>query len=256
MPHAPRYPHAMPNARPAHHALRRCLPAWALAAFAAGMAQAAPPLRLLVFPSPGLFDVQDDGHVGGPGGVLLAKIGRASELPYEAESLPIARAWNEIRAQPLSCVLGMTRTPDREARFQWVAPVSRADFIVYGRADAPALPPDLTVLRGHAVVVLRETVTATQLHEHGVAAQEVSSTLSALRMLQAGRVDYWYSHQLLAEPAARAAGGPPIKPLFSTARIDGYLACNLEVPAPVIDKLRQTLQRLRRNGDLAEFGLR
>lgn len=245
----------MPRARPAHPALRR-LPLWALAAFAASLAQAAPPLRLLVFPAPGLFDVQDDGRIGGPGGALLTQIGRTSELPYEARSLPIARAWHEIREQPLTCVLGMTRTPDREVHFQWVAPVSRGDFVVYGRADAPALAPDLALLRGRAVVVVRETVTAAQLHEHGVAAQEVSSTLSALRMLQAGRVDYWYSHQLLAEPAARAAGGPPIKPLFSTARIDGYLACNLEVPASMVDKLRQALHRLRRNGDLAEFGLR
>lgn len=219
-------------------------------------AQAAPPLRVLVYPVPGLFDVQDDGRIGGSGGTLLTKIGRASEVPFEAESLPIARAWSTLLAQPQVCVLGMARTPEREARFQWAGVVSRADLVVYARADATSLPHDLGELRGRQVVALRETATAAELREHGVTVQEVSSALNALRMLQAGRVDYWYSHQIVAESTANAAGGPAIKPLFTTARIDGYLACNLEVPAAVIDKLRQALLRLRRNGDLAEFGVR
>lgn len=217
---------------------------------------AAAPLRLLVYPIPGLFDELEDGQIGGPGGELVAKIGRGSEVPFEAASLPIARAWQLIQAQPMSCVVGMTRAPDREARFQWVAPVSRADFIVYGRADSPPISPDLSALRGRAVVVLRETTPARQLRELGIAAQEASSTLSALRMLQVGRVDYWYAHQLVAESAANAAGGTPIKALFSTERLDGYLACNPQVPAATIDKLRTVMQRLRRNGELASFGLR
>lgn len=241
----------MPVSSFARPALLLCLTA-ATAAAAAPL----PTLKLLVFPAPGLFDVQDDGRIGGPGGALLVKIGRASAVTFETESLPIPRAWHTIQATPQSCVVGMSRTPDREGRFQWVAPISRADFIVYGRPDSPALAPELSALRGRAVVVLRETVPANQLRDLGVPAQEVSSPAIALRMLQAGRVDYWYVHQLLAEPAASAAGGPALKPLFTTARHDGYLACNLEVPAATVEQLRQALQRLRRNGDLAEFGLR
>lgn len=225
-------------------------------ALAVGTAAAAPVLRLLVYPAPGLFDIQEGGRIGGPGGALLEKIRRATDLPIETASLPIARAWHTSLVEPNSCVVGMSRTPEREARFQWVAPISRADFVVYGRADSPPLAHELPALRGKGVVVLRETATAAQLRDLGVNAQEVTSALSALRMLQAGRVDYWYSHQLVAEPAASAAGGAPIQPLFSTARVDGYLACHPETPPASIERLRQTLQKLRRQGDLAEFGLR
>lgn len=219
-------------------------------------AVAAPPLRILVYPVPGLFDVADDGSVSGQGGVLLAKLARASELTFETVSLPIARAWSTLLAEPNSCVLGLSRSAEREARFQWVSPVSRADFVVYGRPDSPPVAPELRALRGKAVVVIRETVPAAQLRELDVQAQEVTNTVSALRMLQAGRVDYWYAHQIVAETAAGSAGGTPIKALFSTVRIDGYLACNLEVPAATVERLRQTMQKLRRNGDLADFGLR
>lgn len=242
---------------PAH----RCPPCLAIATSAlavllAGPAGAAPALRMLVYPVPGLFDVRDDGGIGGPGGDLLNKIGPASGVAFEAASLPIARAWSALQGEPQSCVLGMSRTPEREDRFQWVGVISRAEHVVYARADSPAVPQHLAALRGRPVVVVRETATAAQLREQGVAAQEVGNTLSALRMLQAGRVDYWFAHQLVAEPAASAAGGTPIKPLFSAGRIDGYLACNLAVPAATVNQLRQGLQRLRRNGDLAAFGLR
>jgi len=227
-----------------------------LAVHLAGHAQAAPPLRMHVYPVPGLFDVLEDGRITGPGGALLTKIGLASDVKFEAVSLPIARGVSTVLVEPQSCMLGMTRTPEREARFQWVGIVSRADYVVYGRADSPTLRPELTALRGKAVVVVRKTAAADQLDDEGVAAQEVSSTLSALRMLQVRRVDYWYSHQLVAESAASAAGGGAIKPMFSTARTDGYVACHLDVPAATIDKLRRGLQRLRRSGDLAAFGLR
>lgn len=238
-----------------HAAFARALLAGGYLALAMTVPAVAAPLRLLVYPVPGLFDELEDGQIGGPGGTLVAKIGRVADLPYEAAALPIARAWQAIQAQPMTCVVGMTRTPEREPRFQWVAPISRGDFIVYGRADSAPVAAELTALRGKAVVVLRETAPARELRELGIAAQETNSTISALRMLQAGRVDYWYAHQLVAEAVAGAAGGPPIKPLFSTVRLDGYLACNLEVPAATIDKLRTGLQRLRRNGDLAAFGL-
>lgn len=227
---------------------------WSATTF--GLASADPVLRMLVFPVPGLFDVADDGRVGGPGAALLAKIGRASDLRLEVVNLPIARALHSLQAESNSCVLGMTRTPEREARYQWVSIITRADFTVYARADSALAVTELGALRGKPVVVLRETVMAAQLREQGVVAQEVTSTLSALRMLQAGRVDYWYSHQLVADSAASAAGGVPIKPVLSTARVDGYLACNLEVPALTVDRLRQAVQKLRNSGDLAEFGLR
>lgn len=218
-------------------------------------AAAGPALRLHVYPAPGLFDDDPDGRIGGPGGTLLQRIGQASQLRVETEMLPVARAIAATLARPDSCIVGMVRTPEREPLLQWVGVVSRAALAVYGRDDGTPPLPSLAALRGQRVVVIRETANAAQLREQGIAAQEVSSTVNALRLLQAGRVDYWYSHTYVAEPAASAAGGAPLRQLFSTPRIDGYLACNLAAPAASIEQLRTGLKRLRQQGDLAGFGL-
>ncbi len=228
----------------------------ARAAPAASASGPAPRVLVYVFPAPGLFDAQPDGRLGGAGAALLQRIQRASQVPFDTEMLPVARVQAAVVARADSCVVGMVRTPEREPLLQWVSVVSRAALTVYGRDDGTAALPSLSALRGKRVVVIRETANAAQLREQGIPANEVSGTLNALRMLQAGRVDYWYSHTYVAEPAASTTGGTPLKQLFSTTPVDGYLACNLAVPAATVDKLRAGLKRLRQAGELADFGLR
>lgn len=230
-----------------------------LALWAGPGVTATPALKLLAFPVPGLYDLAKDGSVAGPGGLLMNRLITASGLRASTEVMPVPRAFSTLMSPPPSCIVGMVRTPERETTLQWVGLVSRAELAVYARSGERPLPdasPPLTSLRGRRVVVVRDTAMAAQLRELGVQAQEVSSNVSALRMLQVSRVDYWYTHQLLAEPAARATGGTPIQALLSIARIDGYLACNPAVRAADIDALRKALQQLRREGALAEFGLR
>ncbi len=240
--------------------LQRLALALAVAMPGAGaVAQPAAPVRLLVFPVPGLYEVAADGSIQGAGGVLLRRLAQVSKQPFTNEVLPVPRALQTLFDPTPACIVGVVRTPDREASLQWVGVVSRAELAVYGRQDMPPpaeAAPTLASLRGKRVVVVRDTAMAAQLREQAVRAQEVSSNLGALRMLQAGRVDYWFTHQLLAEPAASAAGGAPIRPLFSIARIDGYLACNAAVTPAAVEALREALQQLRRGGALAAFGLR
>ena len=216
----------------------------------------APRVLVYVFPAPGLFDAEPDGHIGGAGGALLQRIQRASQVPFDTEMLPVARVQAAAVARADSCVVGIVRTPEREPLLQWVGVVSRAALTVYGRDDGTPPLPSLSALRGQRVAVIRETANAAQLREQGIPAHEVSGTLNALRMLQAGRVDYWYSHTYVAESAASTAGGTPLKQVFSTPPVDGYLACNLAVPTATIEKLRTGLKRLRQAGELADFGLR
>lgn len=216
----------------------------------------AQPLQLLVFPNPGLFDVAADGTVSGPGAELLAKLGRASGLQLGILAMPIPRALATAGSTPGSCAVGLSRTPEREAAFQWAGPLASGALVVYARADeAQALqgPQDL---RGHSVVVQRESAPAAWLREQGIAAQEANNSVTALRMLQARRVDFWFANELAAEPVIRAEGGAPVKSLLTLRRVEAYIACHAATPPQAVDKLHQAIQKLRRQGELAEFGLR
>lgn len=213
-------------------------------------------LQLLVFPNPGLFDVAADGTVSGPGAELLAKLGRASGLQLGILAMPIPRALATAGSTPGSCAVGLTRTPEREAAFHWAGPLASGALVVYARANETQALQGPLDLRGHGVVVQRESAAATWLREQGIPAQETNNSVSALRMLQARRVDFWVAHELAAEPVIRAEGGAPVENHLTLRRVDAYVACHLATPLEPVDKLRQAIQKLRRQGELAEFGLR
>lgn len=225
-------------------------------ALSCGVAWAQPPLQMLVFPNPGLFDVAADGTIGGPGAALLAKLGRASGVPLGLQALPIPRALAVGSSTPGSCVVGLSRTPEREAAFQWAGPLASGALVIYVRADETLAVQGPQDLRGHGVVVQRESAPAAWLREQGVAAQEVNNSVTALRMLQARRVDFWLANELAAEPVIRAEGGAPVKGLLTVRRVDAYIACHIATPPEPVEKLHQAIQKLRRQGELAEFGLR
>jgi polar amino acid transport system substrate-binding protein len=213
-------------------------------------------LNLVVFPNPGLFDVEAGQPIGGPGGALLVRLGRVSGLTLNLESMPIPRALAAGAAAPGGCLVGLTRTPEREAHFQWIGPLASGALTVYARGDETRPLRDGSDLRGHSVVVQRESAAANWLRQQGIAPQEANHALSALRMLQAGRVDFWLANNLMADPVIQAEGGAPVRPHLVVARIDVYIACHPGTAPDAMARLQQAIQRLRRQGDLAEFGLR
>lgn len=231
----------------------RCL--CLLLALLGGVARAQP-LQLVVFPNPGLFDVAADGTVGGPGAELLAKLGHGSGLQLAVQAMPIPRALALGSSTPGHCLVGLSRTPEREAGFQWAGPLASGALAVYARADNAAALHNPQEMRGHGVVVQRESVAAGWLREHAIPAQEINNTVTALRMLQARRVDYWFVNELVAEPVIRVEGGLPVKQVLTMRRMEAYVACHVGTPPEHVDKLRQAIQKLRRQGELAEFGLR
>ena len=226
-----------------------------LAALFCGTAQAQQ-LQLLVFPNPGLFDVAADGTVSGPGAELMAKLGRVSGLPLGVQALPIPRALATGSSTPGACVVGLSRTPEREAAFQWAGPLASGALVVYARADETSVLQGPQDLRGRGVVVQRESAPASWLREQGIPAQEVNNSVTALRMLQARRVDFWFVNEIAAERVIRAEGGPPVKHQLTLGRVDAYIACHIASPREAVEKLHQAIQKLRRQGELAEFGLR
>lgn len=216
----------------------------------------AQPLQLLVFPNPGLFEVAADGTVSGPGAELLLKLGRVSGVALGIQALPIPRALATANSTPGSCAVGLSRTPEREASFQWAGPLASGALVIYARADESLALRSPLDLRGHGVVVQRESAAAAWLREQGIAAQEVNNSVTALRMLQARRVDFWFVNEISAERVIRAEGGTPVKHQLTLGRVDAYVACHPATPPEPVEKLHQAIQKLRRQGELAEFGLR
>lgn len=213
-------------------------------------------LEILTYPNAGVFEAAGGKGPGGPGGAMLNRLQAVSGVRLNQQLLPIGRALATAEQTPGHCAVALSRTPEREASFVWVGPWARGAVTLYGRADETRRVNGPQDLRGSRIVVLRDSSPAGWLREQGLKADEVKDNGTALRMLQARRVDYWLANDLAAYFVIRADVGTPPRSLFSTGRIDLYIACHPATDPAALGALDAAIAQLRRSGELAEFGMR
>ncbi|KQW44585.1 MULTISPECIES: ABC transporter substrate-binding protein [unclassified Roseateles] len=213
-------------------------------------------LDILVYTNAGVFEALPGERPGGPGGVMLERLQTLSGVTLRQQVLPVSRAMLMAEQKPGSCAVALPRTPEREPRHLWAGPWARGAIAIYGRADETGQVDGPQALRGHPVVVLRDSAPAAWLKEQGLVAEEVKDNSTALRMLQARRVDFWLANDIAAHFVIRAAGGVAPRVLHSFGRIDLYFACHPGSDPAALGALDLAITQLRRNGELVEFGLR
>ena len=213
-------------------------------------------LDLLVYPNPGVFNVSAHDEVSGPGAAVLQRLAQVTGLPLRQRPMPAARALQMILQQPGQCAAGVPRTADREHQLRWAGLMASGALTLYGRSDETREVGTPDDLRGAVVVAQRESVAVTWLRERGLNVYEVNDTLTGLRMLRAGRVDYWLVNDLPARYVIQHHDGPAPKPLHEFGRIELYLACHRSLDEATAERLRRGFEELRRKGELVEFGLR
>jgi polar amino acid transport system substrate-binding protein len=211
---------------------------------------------MLVFASPGLFEVSPQGQLSGPGAHLVKRIGEASGVEMRMQVMPVARLMQTLTQQPGHCTVGIPRLPEREPLFAWAGLVASSSLMLYGRLDETRIVTSVDDLRDTVIAAQRESLPAAWLRGHELKMQEVRDAPTGLRMLQARRVDYWLVNELLARAAFRGLGSEPARPMQSFGRIDAELACHRDTAPAVLEKLRSAVERLRRDGELVPFGVR
>jgi len=126
---------------------------------------------------------------------LLRMVAQQANLKLDVQVMPWVRAMQSAEATPGSILFSLTRTPEREALFKWVGPISPRRIVVYKLASRSDLSlPELRQLQGAKIGVVRESATARQLLAEGFKpGEELEFGLddaTNVRKLLAGRMEY------------------------------------------------------------------
>jgi len=176
---------------------RRRLLAASVAAAGAGWAGAANPgpIRLYGVELPPLIMATPYGVTGIVAEITLRAFHRA-DLNAELEVVPWARGFNALKSGLCDGLIPTIRSAEREALFDFPKePVYRSDMSLFGRADRlPAFTGQLSELADRHFVRLRGALFAPEfddaVREGRLHCEETSSFSAALRMVDAGRVDF------------------------------------------------------------------
>lgn len=217
------------------------------------LAWASPPhsIDLYLLDAPPLTLLGQDGRYGIVGDATRKA---ASMAGYDLHlvSVPWSRAQRTVATGQDQLIIPLTRTPDREAQYTWIAPVmtmDRAFFSLDKRVENFAQARTTY----HRIAVGMGSAQEVKLREEGFSDEQIYPLKigeNPAQMLLLGRVDAWFngvpeSRHIWDEVSTRPL---LMSPALMTS--DLYLACSRQCAQPLVERLRAALDALRANGTL------
>jgi polar amino acid transport system substrate-binding protein len=191
--------------------LRILVPVLLCASFTAKPSQASE-IRLLTGIEPPTNYLDDRGKLTGIAVDIIEELKRSLDVDAQIEVYPWARALKLAESNPDVVLFTDTKTPEREAMgFHFIGPFVTRRHMVYSRASDPTKPQNLKEIAAKkARVVGMRGDWRTQLFKRdGAAIEETPQHIDSVRMLLAGRADFWLSSDLELPLMLKSAGAEP-----------------------------------------------
>jgi polar amino acid transport system substrate-binding protein len=186
---------------------------------------------------------------------LVEELLRRGGQPAKVEFFPWARAMQMATSgTPRIAILPLTRTPEREPRFQWLLKLYVQHFVFINRSDRPPVQ-SLEQARGLRLTVLRASPNLAQLQRHGFDEQRIvqaSSVEDMLRLLERGHVDAIYGGDVINMDKVRGSGRDPARFQVGMTLESGevWLAASGGVEPAELERLREAHQSMLRDGSI------
>jgi polar amino acid transport system substrate-binding protein len=183
---------------------------------------------------------------------------RRAGQPDAVKVVPWSEGYAQAQSDPEVCLFSTARTGPRFKLFQWVGPINRGVWSLFGRAgfaDQPKRVDDLKPYRIGAVNDAR----AAYLKQRGfenVVAMERDVDIPGKLVSDPGQdgVDLWMTQSFGAAETAARAGVKDLKLVFSGIMSQDYwLACNLQLSREVVKALQGALADMRRDGTMQKL---
>ncbi len=226
---------------------------WLLWAALLPWAHAIAPVELYVAEAPPLTMGNVPAGHGVVGDVTLAAMARAG-YAAQIQMLPWARAQREVSRGKNQLIIPLSRTPERESQYTWIAPV-----IPLGRAFFSLNKPvaDFAEARSRykTIAVGAGTAQMEILKHNGFNDTQIEPIRLGdvpLRMLELERVDAWFTsvyeglYDWPGKDASKISARLQMSPVVST--VDLYLACSLVCDEGMVTNLREAVQSLQADG--------
>ena len=219
----------------------------------AGSAAAAPEVALYMMTMPPQV-IDQPGRHGMVGDVVLEAMRRAG-LQVRVRVEPNPRAMAMVRQNEDTFITALSRTPERELLYTWVAPIlpiHRAFYAPGRQVDSYAEAR----ARFKSIAVSRNTANYEILVRQGFARQqivEVNAGESAPRMLLAGRVDAWFNMIPESETLLHQVGASGMARGKELGTSDLYLACSSKCDPDKVRKLVAALAAMKADGTSARL---
>lgn len=209
------------------------------------------------------LNYEQDGRVVGFSSELLDLMAREADITVHKQVLPWSRAYDMVGRQANTLIYSLARSPEREALFQWVGPISERRILLYRHRDRPDIAlKTLDDARPYRIGVARDSASAKALTKQGFVINGLQDTPGPgldlgsndelnMKKFIARRFELLVSLDWAAAYNARNAGLSPddLQPVWVLDdSLSYWYGVNLATDPDVAKRLNAALHRLKADG--------
>jgi len=188
-----------------------------------------------------------DGKVIGTLVPVVEKYFTERGLPYKMNMLPWSAAFRRTMSKSSALIFPIDRTPARENLFMWITPLITSHYYLYGlRSDVPAKTSIDKIRGSNALISCPSNAIQCELllnagfAEKNLLRLEDLSVPQRYRLILNGRNAYSVFDPKVYDSLMARDGldGSKLIRLGKVGEIQGYLAANKNMQAPLVERLR------------------
>lgn len=179
-----------------------------------------------------------------------------AQLRCHFHLVPWARAQKTVLETPDTAIYTTTRNALREKQFKWVGPILPRTIWIYGKSGLEKRVRTLKDLAQVQIGLVREEASLDELLAAGVPKSSImvlNSNTDVMKMLKIGKINAVVNTEIGMEWSLQNTGLPSKEMTKLMTLSEGgayYFAFNLQTDPVMIEKLQNSIDRLKREGKI------
>ncbi len=192
-----------------------------------------------------------NGEMGGPTVDVVREIQRRIQNKDPIQLVPWARGYDQLTRVPNTLLFVVARTPERNALFHWVGPISETVFRLYVRADSKLVLNSLDDAKNlNAIGVYRNDARDQVLTNAGLTNLErTKDNVSNVKKLMLNRIDAFAASSLTIDELVAAADVPreQVRDALSFLTVQTWLAFSMGTPESSVAAWSDALAAMKKD---------
>jgi polar amino acid transport system substrate-binding protein len=191
-----------------------------------------------------------EGRIVGDNVKIVKELFRRAGIPIEIKLDSWEKSFESARKHANHGVFTTSRSPDREALFHWVGPLSVTRSVLLAKKSKKFVVKQLADLTSFRIGGVTNDSKTNYLEAQGIPVDKVDQDVKNAKRLKADEIDLWATGYISGMKFAKDIGLTDIEEVFVYREDYGYVALNLETKPKIVLELNRIIDEMRSEGKL------